>query len=220
MKEYLVIGAGRFGRSLAENLMKLGHEVIIIDNNEENVNKISPYVTHAICANIKNIEVFHELGLANIQTAIIAIGSDLEASILATITLKEIGVKTIIGKASTDYYAKVLKKVGIDKVIIPEKESGRKLAYSLSSKNLVDYFNIIDDYSIFEVTVPPTWVGKTIIELDIRAKHGFNIVGIIRESGEFIGNPEPHSDILAGDMLVILGTSKDFMTVEKIINGS
>ncbi|MBG9981090.1 potassium channel family protein [Facklamia lactis] len=218
MKDYLVIGAGRFGQSLSLSLMDLGNEVVVIDQDEQTINKISPYVTHAICADIQQIEIFEELGLGNIDTAIVAMGSNLEASVLATITLKELGVSQIICKAKTKTHSKVLKKVGADQVVIPEFDMGKKLAYNLSTQNVVEYFNIVEDYSIFEILAPQKWWNKALVDLDIRNKYGINIIGIIRENDQFIGNPGPETMIEETDKLVIMGSSEDFRKIEKLLN--
>lgn len=216
MKNYIVIGAGRFGESLALTLTDLGNEVLVVDKNPEIVNKIAPFVTHAVCADIINNSVLDELGVSNMDTAIVSMGSNLEASVLATLALQEAGIKHIVCKAKTVLHSNVLKRLGADEVIIPENDMGRKLAYNLDSNNVVDFFNIADGYSIIEVYTPDKWVGSTIEKLNVRARYGINILGIIRLNGEFIGNPEPNTLIEVKDKLVILGTAEEFAVIDKI----
>lgn len=216
MKNYVVIGAGRFGESLALTLTDLGNEVLVIDKNEDIVNKLSPYVTHAVCADIMDEKIVQELGISNMDVAIVSMGSNLEASVLATLALQSAGVKHIVCKAKTVLHSSVLKKLGADEVVIPEHDMGRKLAYNLDSNNVVDFFNIADGYSIVEIYTPNKWVGSTIEKLDVRARYGINILGIIKLNGEFIGNPEPSEIIEDKDKLVILGTAEEFSVIEKI----
>ncbi|MDO5026997.1 MAG: TrkA family potassium uptake protein [Tissierellia bacterium] len=218
MKNYVIIGAGRFGESLALTLSDLGNEVIVIDRDEEVVNKIAPFVTHAVCADIMNTGVYEELGLANVDTAIVAMGSNLEASVLSTLSLKELGVKHVVCKVRTALHANVLKRLGADEVIIPELDMGRKLAYNLESNNVVDFFNLAGDYSIIEMYAPKTWVGSSIMDVDVRVKYGVNILGIIKLNGDFIGNPEPNYQMQEKDKLVLLGTAEQFSVIKELRN--
>ena len=216
MKNYAVIGVGRFGESLALTLADLGHDVMVIDRNEELINKIAPYVTSAIIADVTDPKVYEELGLSNVDVAIVAIGTNLESSVLATASLKEIGVEHVVCKAATVLHAQVLKKVGADEVIIPEHDMGRKVAFNLSSNNIIDFFNLVGDYSIIEIYPPKAWAGKSIAELDVRAKYGVNILGFIKINGDFDGNPMPEVEIEASDKLVLLGTTSDFAKIDKL----
>ena len=216
MKTYLVIGVGRFGESLAITLSDLGNEVIVIDKDEDTVNKISSFVTHAVCADIMNPDIDEELGLANVDTAIVAMGSNLEGSVLATLSLKELGVKHVVCKARTVLQSNVLKRLGADEVVIPELDMGRKLAYNLVTNKVVDFFNIAGDYSIIEIYTPESWVNQTILELDVRAKYGVNILGLVKLNGEFIGNPEPNLVLSDRDKLVLLGTAEQFSVIKEL----
>lgn len=216
MKTYLVIGVGRFGESLALTLSDLGNEVIVIDKDAEAVNKIASFVTHAVCADIMNPDIYEELGLANVDTAIVAMGSNLEGSVLATLSLKELGVKHVVCKARTVLQSNVLKRLGADEVVIPELDMGRKLAYNLVTNKVVDFFNIAGDYSIIEIYTPESWVNQTILELDVRAKYGVNILGLVKLNGEFIGNPEPNLVLSDRDKLVLLGTAEQFSVIKEL----
>ena len=216
MKTYLVIGVGRFGESLALTLSDLGNEVIVIDKDAEAINKIASFVTHAVCADIMNPDIYEELGLANVDTAIVAMGSNLEGSVLATLSLKELGVKHVVCKARTVLQSNVLKRLGADEVVIPELDMGRKLAYNLVTNKVVDFFNIAGDYSIIEIYTPESWVNQTILELDVRAKYGVNILGLVKLNGEFIGNPEPNLVLSDRDKLVLLGTAEQFSVIKEL----
>lgn len=216
MKSYAVIGVGRFGESLALTLSDLGNNVVVIDRDEEKINKISPFVTHAVCADTMDQQIYEDLGLANVDVAIVAMGSNLEASVLATLTLKELGVKHVVCKARTAMHSNVLKRLGADEVVIPEHDMGKKLAYNLVTSKVVDFFNIAGDYSIIEMYAPQTWVGRTILDVDVRANYGVNILGIVKINGDFIGNPEPNLVIEEKDKLVLLGTAEEFSVIKEL----
>lgn len=209
MKNYVIIGAGIFGESLAITLMELGHEVLVVDNNEDVINKIANFVTHAICADVSNPNILMDLGLENMDAAIVAIGDNLEAAVLATATLKELGVGQIVCKAKTLLHAKVLKKIGADEVIIPELDAGKNLANSMSSEQVIDFISIHGNYSVLEVVAPEEWVNKTILSLDARSKFGITILGIYRGEDTFIGNPGPETVILEKDSIVIYGDREE-----------
>ncbi len=216
MKNYVVIGAGRFGESLALALMDFGNDVIVIDKNEDIVNKISPYVTHAVCADTNDSTVFEKLGLANVDTAIVSMGSSLEASVLATLALKELGVKHVICKAKTVMHSNIFLKLGADEVVIPEHDMGRKLAFNLENSNIADFFNIAGDHSIVEMYCPKTWIGSSLADLNIRSKYGINVLGIIRDIDDFIGNPSADTILEADDKLLMLGKAEDFAVVKDL----
>lgn len=209
MKNYVIIGAGIFGESLALNLMELGRDVMVVDSNEDVINKIANFVTHAICADVSNPDVLMDLGLETMDAAIVAIGDNLEAAVLATTTLKEIGIKQIVCKAKTLLHAKVLKKVGADEVIIPELDAGKNLANSMSSEQIIEYIHIHEDFSVLEVFAPEEWINHTILSLNVRAKYGITILGIYRDVETFIGNPSPDTMILEKDCVVIYGSREE-----------
>ncbi|MDO4779032.1 MAG: TrkA family potassium uptake protein [Tissierellia bacterium] len=216
MKEYAVIGLGRFGESIAMTLSDLGHEVIVVEKSEEAVNKIADHVTHAICGDATDIEVLKSVGVGNVDVAIIAISSHFESSVMATIMCKELGIQRVVAKAKNETHATILKKVGADNVVIPERDMGRKLAHNLSSKNVVELFSLSSDFEILELLAPKSWHGSTISKLNVRAKYGLSILGIIKENEEFIGNPAPEIVIEPNDTLVVLGTGEDFAHIENL----
>ena len=160
MKTYIVIGLGRFGTSVATRLYELGNEVLAIDAKEENIQQISDRVTHAAVGDARDEAVLRALGVRNFECAIVAIGEDLAASILITLTLKELGVPAVICKASNEAYKRALEKVGADRVVIPEREMAAKLAQNLSCSNIQDFIELSDTYGIADVAVPESWVGK------------------------------------------------------------
>ena len=183
MKSFLVIGLGRFGRAVACELGSLGHEVLALDNSEENVQHIADSVTQAICGDAQDEAVLRSLGMRNYDCAIVAIGTDLAASIVITMNLKELGVPQVVCKAEGDMQKRALEKIGADKVLIPEREAGVKLAQAVTSSSILDFIELSDQYGIAELTLPEAWVGKTIRELNIRAKYGVNIIAV-RENGK------------------------------------
>jgi len=180
MKSFVVIGCGRFGTSVAKTLYTLGNEVLAIDKSEEIIQEISDGVTHAVQADAIDESVLKELGLRNFDVAVISIGSDLEASIMATLVAKELGIKRVIAKAQSDLHGKVLYKIGADKVIFPERDMGVRVAHNLASTNILDFIELSPDYSILEVTALREWEDKTLAQLKLSLKHGINVMAIKR----------------------------------------
>ena len=180
MKTFAVIGLGRFGSAMATRLYQLGNEVLVLDEDETLVRQHAERVTCAVAGDAQDIEVLRNLGVGNYDAAVVAVGSDLAASILVTMNLKELGVKQVVCKASSDRHQAALLKVGADRVIIPEKTMGVKLAESLSSGNVMDYITLSDDYSIAEASVPKGWVGKSIAQLLVRSRYGVALLAVRR----------------------------------------
>jgi len=214
MKSYIVIGLGRFGQTLARQLCTLGAEVLAMDVRNDLVQQVADDVTHAVVGDAQDKEVLRALGARDFDCAIIAIGSDLAASVLTTMNLKELEVPYIICKAHDETHRRVLEKLGVDRVIIPEQENAQRLARSLNSHNVLDYIELSEDYGILEVPAPKSWVGKTLKELNVRAKLGVNIIAV--ESGKKT-NVSPSADyrILEGDILVVLGDNYSLERVQK-----
>ena len=215
MKSYVVIGLGRFGKTLARQLCALGGQVLAIDVHSDLVQQVANDVTHAVVGDAQDKEVLRALGVRDFDCAIIAIGGDLAASVLTTMNLKELGVPYIICKAHDDTHRRVLEKLGVDRVIIPEQENAQRLARSLNSHNVLDYIELSEEYGILEIPAPKTWVGKTLKELNVRAKLGVNIIAV--ESGETT-NVSPSADykIQAGDVMVVLGENYALEAVQKL----
>ena len=215
MKSYLVIGLGLFGAEVARKLCELGCEVLAMDVRNDLVQQVAPEVTHAVVGDGQDKEVLKALGAGNFDCAIIAIGDDLAASVLTTMNLKELGVPYIVCKAHDATHRRVLEKLGVDRVVIPEYEFGGKLARSLSNHNVLEYIELSEDYGILEVPAPKSWVGKTIAELNVRAKLGVNIIAV--ESGSVTNvSPAAGYRILSGDVMVVLGDNKALETVQKL----
>lgn len=210
MKSFVIIGLGRFGRELAVELFRLGHEVLAIDKNEENVAHVADFVTHAITADARDEQVLRSIGARNFDCAVVAFASAMQDNILTTLLLKEIGVKYVIAKGHDELHTRVLKKIGADRVVFPEAEMGARLAQVLSSNNLVDYIEISDDYSIIEINAPPRWDGKSIRALDMRARYGLNILVVKAGDGRTLSVvPSPDYVVHKGDVLVVIGANED-----------
>lgn len=215
-KQYVVIGLGRFGTSVAETLYNLGNDVLVIDIDEESVQNISNNVTHAIQADATDEVALREVGVRNFDVAIVSVGSDIQASIMATILLKELGIKQVVAKATNAMHAKVLKKIGANKVVFPEKDMGVRVAHGLVFSNILEYIELSPDYSIAEFISPEEWNGKSLQELNIRGEFGINVVAIRREA-EVDVTPFPTEIINKGDVIVAIGNVEDLKKLENRI---
>lgn len=180
-KSYAVFGLGRYGTAVAKELALSGAEVLAVDLDEEIVNAAIAEIPFCKCADITEPEVIRQLGVANIDVVIIAMAGNLEASVMATMLCKEIGVPTVIAKCATEMDCKILSKVGADRVVIPENESGIRLAKNLLNAGFVDIMDFSKDVSMVELDVRPEWEGKTLLELDLRKKYEINVVAIIQD---------------------------------------
>ena len=215
MNSFVVIGLGLFGSSVARQLCALGAEVLAIDIHPELVQQISSDVTNAVVADARDADVLRALGAHECECAVVAIGDDLAGSVLATMNLKELGIKHIVCKAHDEVHRKVLEKLGADKVVIPEKEVADKLARSLTSHNVLDFIELSSDYGIVEIPAPKTWVGKNLKELDVRAKLGVNIIAIQR-NGKVSVSPRAEFLIEKNDILVVLGDYDSLTLMQEI----
>jgi trk system potassium uptake protein TrkA len=214
MRSFVVLGAGRFGESVAKTLYESGYEVLAIDQSEEIIQELSDYVTHAVVGDVTDENVLKSLGVRNFDVALVAIGGNMESSILVTLLLKEMGVKYILAKAQNALHAKVLSRVGADRVIFPERDMGIRVAYTLVSTNVLDFIELSPDYSIIEITVPQQWEGKSLRELNIRANYGINIMAI--KNGTQINiSPKADDVIKHDDILVVIGSNEDLNKLEK-----
>lgn len=205
---YAVFGLGRYGRAVAKELVDSGAEVLAIDIHEDIVNEVSSEIPLCKCADITEPEVVKQLGISNIDVVIIATASNLEASVLATMLCKEAGVKTVIAKCSDEMHQKILSRVGADKVVFPEKESGVRLAKNLLSSGFVDIIELSKDVSMIELNVRSEWVGKTLVELNLRKKYSINVVAIKQDSDVNI-DIDPHTVLTdAMKLIVVANVSK------------
>lgn len=177
-KSYAVFGLGRYGRAVATELVNSGAEVLAVDSDQAIVNSAIADIPFCKCADVTDAEVIKQLGVSNTDVVIIAMANNLEASVMAVMLCKEIGVKTVIVKCANEMHRKILSKVGADKVVLPESESGARLAKNILSSGFVDVIELSDDVSLIELDVKPEWVGKTLIELSLRKKHAINVIAI------------------------------------------
>lgn len=206
MNQFVVIGLGRFGRSVATKLASLGNEVLVIDTNKEAIRQIEGQVSSAVVADATGTGVLHSLGVQNFDCAINCIGDDLQANILTTLICKDLGVKYVVAKAQNEQNKKVLERIGADLVVFPEVVVGKKLANMLSNPSLNEIMSLTENYKIVEVATPDSWVDKTILDNDIRKKYNVSIVFIKRE--DQIVNPEPTTVLQKGDVLVLAGETE------------
>ena len=215
MKSILLIGLGRFGKHLARMLSQYEHDILAIDNDEGRVNDILPYVPNAEIGNVTSEAYIDSLGVRNFDECIVAMGNNFQTSLEVTALLNEKGAKHIISRADSDSHAKLLRLVGADDTIYPEKDMANRLAVKLSSKSVLDYFEITSCFSIYEIPVPEKWKGKTIREIDVRSRYNVNVLAT-RVKGSPELNPMPDADytFLQDDTILILGCNKD---VNKLI---
>lgn len=211
MKQYAVIGLGRFGTSVATTLHNNGYEVLAIDNNNDRVQEVMDEVTHVVQADAIDEETLKSLGIRNFDVVIVAIGHDIQSSILVTVILKELGVKFVVAKAQTELHGKVLSRVGADKVVYPERDMGIRVANNLVSSKLLDHIEISPEYSILEIMAPDRFVGQTLRQSALRAKFGVNVIAIKRRK-DMIVTPKADELIESSDILLAIGK------VEKIRN--
>lgn len=193
-KSFAVFGLGKFGESVAMELATAGAEVLALDMDEEKVHEVAPYVTCAMKIDVCDVETMESLGISNMDGVVIAITGNLDASIMATIICKEAGVPYILAKSGDQIHATILKKVGADKVIVPEKESGLRVARNLMAGNFKEFIELSDRVRMIEIAVKPDWVGKTLRELNLRQKNKINVIGI-RNNDELILNFDPDTPI-------------------------
>jgi trk system potassium uptake protein len=213
-KEFVVVGLGRFGGSIVRSLSDQGMEVMAIDQDEDKVNEFSSIASHAVVADATDESVLKSLGIRNFDHVIVAIGDDIQSSILTTLMMKEIGVKRITVKAQNDYHEKVLRKIGANQVVHPERDMGRRIAHNIVSNNVLDYLELSDEHSIVEIVANEHLSGNSLIDLDIRAQFGINIVAIKRQK-DIIVSPQADEQIREGDILIVIGADTDINRFEK-----
>lgn len=214
MKQYAVIGLGRFGTSVARTLYDLEYEVLGIDANEDKVQDAVEFVTHAVTADSTEENALRALGIRNFDVVVVAIGADIQGSILTTLILKEQGVKHIVAKAQNELHGKVLSKIGADKVVYPERDSGVRVAHNLISPNILDYIELSPEYSMAEIIASEKMVGKSLQEVDIRRKYRCNVMAI-KSNGKINISPLANDRIQSGDVLVVIGKNEDLQELEE-----
>ncbi|WP_432629193.1 potassium channel family protein [Brotaphodocola sp.] len=207
MKSVLLIGLGRFGKHIARKLNELNHQIMAVDSNEERVNSVLPFVTNAQIGDSTNEEFLSSLGIRNFDACIVAIGDNFQNSLETASLLKELGAKKVIARASTGVQEKFLLRNGADEVVYPEKQLASWTAIRCTSDNILDYIELDENYSIFELSVPSEWIGKSILQLDIRKKYGISILAI-RENGKLHMNIVPDTILSAEKSILVLGEQK------------
>lgn len=214
-KQFVVIGLGRFGGSIVEEFSTLGVEVLAIDKDEDNINKISKYATHAVQANATDEATLNSLGIRNFDHAIVSMGDDIESSILTSLLLKEMGIKQVWVKATNKYHQKVLEKIGVDRIIQPERDMAKRVAHHVVSDKIFDYIELSNNHSIAELFASKKVSNKSLTELDLRARFGCTLIGIQR-NGDIIISPSADEIIIEGDLLIILGRNEDIHRFEDV----
>lgn len=212
-KQFVVIGCGRFGSSVAKKLYELGVEVMAVDKNEETIQNISDYITYAVQADATDENTIKSLGIRNFDVAVVSIGGDIQASILVTLMLKELGVKYVVAKAQNDLHGKVLYRIGADRVVFPEREMGIRIASNLVSDNILEYIELAPDYSIMEIVALKSWTGKTLKEIDMRNQYGINVMAV--KHGDEIDITISADEVLVeGDVLVVIGHNENLKKIQ------
>ncbi|HEB31627.1 MAG TPA: TrkA family potassium uptake protein [Spirochaetes bacterium] len=229
MKQFAVFGLGVFGISIAKNLMKEGMEVVVFDRDIKNIEAIKNDVTQAAVLDSSKEEALHAIDIGRVDCAIVAIGDDMESSILTALFLKKCEVPKIIARANTQAHRRILSLIGVDEILSPEEEMGMRLAKRLSSAHILHHIDISEEHTIAEVIIAERFIGKTLLEMNLRSKFGVNIVGIkkkipdVTEDGEnvflekYIDFPSPDDIFEANDVLVMVGTERAISDVEKFI---
>lgn len=213
--QYVVIGLGRFGTSVAKTLYSLGHDVLAIDKEEDVIQEISESVTYAIQLDATEESALKSIGVKNFDIAVVTIGTNIQASTMITLLLKEMGVGYIVAKAHNELHAKILYKIGADRVVLPEKDMGVRVAHNLISTNILDYIELSPDYSIAEILPPKDWNDKTLMQLNIRAKYGINIMAI-KKGNKVKVAPAGEDLIEEGDIIVAIGNSDNLSKIESM----
>ena len=217
MKTFIIIGLGRFGSSAAEKLYEMGHEVIVMDRDEDAVSHLADHCTHAAIGDAREIEVLRAVGAAECQCAIVAMGEDLAASVLITMNLKDLGCKHIICKAQNEMYQRALERVGADRVLIPERDMAQRLVQSLGSRSFLDYMELSGEYAIAEIEAPKGWVGKTLKELNVRVKHQVSVLAIREaQSDQVRMAPGAEDCVKAGEKIMVMGRRHELDKLQKL----
>lgn len=228
MKQFVVIGLGRFGASIARALSEKNFEVLAVDRDEDRVKEMEGVVSQAIVMDATDDKALRELGIADFNTAIVSMGETVEDSIMITLALKELGLKHVIVKAKSEIHSKILKKVGADRIVFPEREMAEKLAESLASPKIFDFIELSKEYGIVEMVVPKKLVNTTLRELKLRDKHKVSVIAIKRKvpysksdgttdfKDEIIIGPGGGDELISGDVLILLGKNEDVDKVQKL----
>ncbi len=214
VKQFGVIGLGRFGSSVAITLEKLGYQVLAIDKNETKVDALKDFVTHAKQTDATDADALKEAGIANCDVVVVAIGGDMQNSILTTMVLKDMGTKRIIVKASNAMHGKVIEKIGVEKIVYPEKDTGIRIAHQLVSSNILDFIQVSSDYSMEEIKISEDLKGSTLKDLNLRKKYDIEVLAIKRRD-KLVLVPHAEEELILNDILIIIGKTENVREFEK-----
>lgn len=214
-KQIVVIGAGRFGASFAETARELGHEVLLIDRDADRIDGLADRVTHAVVADVSQDGVLYELGISNFDIAVIAIVSNYQASIMSALVCKELGIPLVIAKAKDEIHARVLDKIGATKTVFPERDSGIRLAHSLTNRQIMDFIALSEEFDLLEIRPLRSWVGKSIKQIDIRHQYGLNVIAL-KEEERLLLNPGGDTIIQPNTILTVLGHKEQIRAFERL----
>ncbi len=218
-QNYAIIGLGRFGGSICRTLIESGQEVLAIDSSEERVNEYMNIATHAVVGNAQDEMTLRSLGIRNFDHVIVAIGEDIQASILVTLMVKEMGVPNVLAKAQNEYHARVLEKIGADRVVHPERDMGVRIAHHLVSKNILEFVELSDEFSLAEIRVAnPRFFNKSLLELNFRQKFGLTVVAIRRKGGKVIVSPAASEIVRENDNLLVIGSTDEVDLLDDKLN--
>lgn len=206
-KQFIVVGLGRFGTSVSEKLTELGHEVLALDIDEQEVEKVQDTVTQAVTIDSLNEETLKSLGAADLDVGIMAIGEDIQSNIMGSLMLKELGLM-VVARAQNELHGKLLGKIGADRIIYPEHDMGARVAYNLTAVNVLDYIELSPEISVAEVTVSPEMAAKSLKELDLRSRYGVNVLAIKTGEDEINISPRADDSPEEEDTLVLVGPNK------------
>lgn len=213
MNQYVVIGLGRFGSSVALTLADMGYDVLGIDTSAERVKELDGRITQAVEADATDEDVLKSFGIGNFDAGIVAIGNDVQSSILITLMLKESGVKYVVAKAYDAVHGRLLEKTGVDRVVYPERDMGLRLAQSLTVSNVLDQLELSKAYSIAEVVVPASFSGRSLRQLDLRSRYGLNVVAIKRDKKIQV-SPQADDKLSEHDIIVVIGANEGIRRLE------
>jgi trk system potassium uptake protein TrkA len=224
-KQFGVIGLGRFGSAMAMTLTELGHDVIGVDGDEARVQQLADVITHALQIDATDEKALRAAGVQDVDVAVVSIGENIESSLLVVMQLKELGIATIVAKAVTPLHGRILEKLGVSRVIFPEREMAIRLAHSLVMPNVIDYIELSRDFSIVEVPAPEAFVGRTLKQLELRPRLGLTLIAIKRQAADggagVVTNIAPSADetIRSGDVLALLGSNERLNQLDQLLTG-
>lgn len=214
MKSFLIIGMGRFGRKLAEDLQERGNEVMIVDRDEDTINELSAHFSNAFIGDCTNEDVLRSLGINNFDAIVVAMGADFQSSLEITALVKDLGGRHVVSKANKDIQAKFLLRNGADEVVYPDRDMAARLSVRLHARNIFDYVELSNGYAIVEIAVPRSWIGKSLRENDIRRRHGVNVLAI-RSGGKLDPMPDADDVFREDDHVFVMGEESTLLKLSR-----